>query len=111
MELHELTWLAGLLEGEGCFILNSRRKNPNHRKSIQVSLAMSDEDVVRRAAALMGTTVNVMREARGTHSKMWRTLASSQKAEDLMLAVRPHMGERRGAKIDAILAEENLSHR
>ena len=44
-------WLAGLLEGEGCFYLQNK-KYPG------IKLQMCDEDVVVRAAALMKSKVN-----------------------------------------------------
>ena len=45
MKTKELHWLAGLLEGEGCFTFNTY--------SPVIMLAMTDEDEVRRAATLM----------------------------------------------------------
>lgn len=104
----EAAWLAGLLEGEGCFTVFRRR--PSGREGTQITLAMTDRDVVQRAADLMGTTVNLMRPARGNHNAMWRTIASSQRAEDIMLSIRPFMGTRRVARIDDILSRD-LSHR
>ena len=50
MKVRDLGWLAGLLEGEGCFRLN-RGKYP------VIALAMTDEDVVVKAAILMKVVV------------------------------------------------------
>lgn len=110
MKQIDVAWLAGLLEGEGCFALNQRPDRPNARSSVQVVVSMRDKDVIERAASLMGTTVRLHRTARGNHSAMWRTVASCAKAEQIMLAVRPFMGERRGERIDYILSLD-LSHR
>jgi hypothetical protein len=49
----ELYWLAGLLEGEGSFV-----KGPPSRPNCPiVQLAMTDGDVVERAARLLGRGV------------------------------------------------------
>ncbi len=49
MSLKDLAWLGGLLEGEGCFMIP--------KGSPRIALAMSDKDVVQRAARLMGLNV------------------------------------------------------
>ena len=48
MDSKDLYWLAGLLEGEGCF--------SSHRKSGYPSIVLqsSDKDIVKRAALLCG---------------------------------------------------------
>jgi len=43
--LKEICWLAGLVEGEGCFPKNA---------GVIIALSMTDEDVVRKAAQLFG---------------------------------------------------------
>ena len=50
VKIIDIAWLAGLLEGEGCFRLD-KGKYPIIR------LGMGDEDVVVRAASLMKTRV------------------------------------------------------
>lgn len=89
-------WLAGLLEGEGAFDLH-RGRYP------RVRLAMTDRDVVGRAATLFGVSVRMsMRPA--PQSAMWHAEASGPKAEAIMRAILPHMGARRSGRIAVILA-------
>jgi hypothetical protein len=45
----DIAWLAGLLEGEGSFMRGKRKDAPG------ISLAMTDRDVVERAAKLLRT--------------------------------------------------------
>jgi hypothetical protein len=42
----DLAWLAGLLEGEGCF---------HFTRTAYVVISMTDEDIIERAASLMNS--------------------------------------------------------
>lgn len=48
IQVKEIAWLAGLMEGEGSFFLSQNQP--------KMALLMSDEDIVSRAALLLGTT-------------------------------------------------------
>ena len=98
MTPEETAWLAGLLEGEGCFAMGS---------GVQVILAMTDEDIVRRAAVLMGDTRVTVRD-RAPYKPQWKSVAYGTEAERVMRAIRPYLGSRRGAKVDALLAARAL---
>lgn len=90
----DAAWLAGLLEGEGCFQL--------HRLTAFVTVTMTDRDVVDRAAALMqAASVTTRTPARGKPT--YTSAVSGQRAVDIMESIRPLMGARRADKIDAIL--------
>lgn len=111
----ELAWLAGLLEGEGCFYLDASpsRLRRGARPAIGVTLQMTDEDVVRRAAHLMDSP-SVYMEKRKTaapnHLPSYRTGVYGAKAEWLMYILLPFMGNRRSERIRELLAMDNLSH-
>jgi hypothetical protein len=106
----EAAWLAGLLEGEGCFGLQ-HVGNPKRRNAIRVSVKMCDEDVVQMAACLMDAKVRARKDNRKDEfNDTYECSVSGRKAEDVMLAVRPYMGQRRSAKIDELLEVPNLSH-
>ena len=119
MNAIDAAWLAGLLEGEGSFCVDAHTGtradgSPGGRRpSLVVSLQMTDQDVVQRAAALMdGTCIpSRRRKIRPNESPSWRTKVTGQKAEDTMRAVLPLMGQRRTAKILECLAHENLGHK
>lgn len=100
MNRDDLIWLAGLLEGEGTFDLQ-RGKYP------RVRLAMTDRDVVGRAATLMGTKVRLsLRPA--PNKPTWHAEMQGPRAEALMERLLPHMGSRRSQAIATILAATRL---
>lgn len=93
-------WLAGLLEGEGCF--TSSGSYPH------VSVQMCDRGVVARAAALMGALS--VREATRERdlalgwSRSYVASVVGARAAALMRELRPLLGTRRGAHVDRVLA-------
>jgi hypothetical protein len=100
VNLYDLIWLAGLLEGEGTFDLQ-RKRYP------RIRLAMTDRDVVGRAATLMGTKVRLsLRKAPVTST--WHAEVQGPRAEALMEALLPYMGSRRSGRIAGILADSRL---
>lgn len=99
----KVEWLAGLLEGEGCFDEGGGRNNPTP----QVRLAMTDEDIVRRAAMIFpGSTPIKVREHRQENRKdVTLTSWHGKSAVHLMWMILPYMGIRRTEKILTILAD------
>lgn len=96
-----LPWLAGLLEGEGCFTLtwNAGRGYP------VICVKMCDPDVVDRAGAMLGVT-NVRTDP-PRHQHWQRTYVAQiggYKAAAWMRTLSPFMGIRRQAAIAAALA-------
>jgi hypothetical protein len=72
---------------------------------------MTDEDVVRRAASMLGTDKVVSRGPyKGQKQPQWWVVIYGARAEATMRAVLPHMGKRRAGKIRELLALPNLSH-
>lgn len=93
ISLGDIKWLAGLLEGEGCFL---------NQGSITVHLNMSDPDIVERAGRIM----------HGTPSPpVFRTVGMPQysvrifgaRAAGWMMTLYPLMGARRQAQITTAL--------
>lgn len=93
----ETAWVAGILEGEGSFILRD-----GHRPVVQ--LAMTDEDVVRRVHAFAECgVVNGPYEYNG-HKPQWKfQITTSEDAVAFMKEILPWMGRRRMQKIEYIL--------
>ena len=91
MRQADLMWLAGLLEGEGCF---------RYAESPTLELQMTDEDVVARAAQITQRNylVKKNRTVKGKH--IYHLRVFSQHAIDIMQELYPHMGARRKAQID-----------
>lgn len=96
----DVVWLAGLLEGEGTFDLH-RGKYP------RVRLAMTDRDIVGRAATLMGCRVRLSMKP-APYAATWHAEIQGAKASEVMRAVLPYMGSRRSGKIAAILGTAEL---
>ncbi len=97
----DVAWLAGLLEGEGCFSIT----RSDDLAYPVISLHMCDEAVVRRAARILAATGVWSRKPR---DERWRTTyvtsVSGQAGFNWMSRLRPLMGERRRAAIDRALA-------
>lgn len=91
----DLVWLAGLLEGEGSFDLH-------HGRYPRVRLAMTDRDIVERAASLMGTSCRVTLRA-APYQALWNANVHGEKAASLMRRLLPYMGSRRSGRIAQIL--------
>lgn len=106
----ETAWFAGLMEGEGSFGNYSRRKS---HVDIRVRLAMTDMDVIKKAADLLGgmPIYTYDRKHQGGYRAHHKTLhcitLMGYRAARAMEAILPFMGERRSAKITGLLAQWN----
>jgi hypothetical protein len=97
----DLIWLAGLLEGEGTFGLNGR---PPCAYPV-ISVEMCAEDVVRRAARILGVTSVYRREPdEPAWSATFTAKIAGHDAAGWMRELRPYMGLRRLVAIDRALA-------
>lgn len=97
----DVMWLAGLLEGEGSFDAH-RGKYP------RIRLAMTDRDVVGRAASLMDARIRLSLH-RAPNKPTWHTEISGPRATEIMRLILPHMGARRSQKIAEILGVVEFS--
>jgi hypothetical protein len=99
-DARDRAWIAGLLEGEGSFIANRATRSSYP----VIKVEMCEQEVVERAARLLDTRVWVV--APGTEG--WRPTYVAQiaghRAAEWMRALRPYMGLRRTAAIDAALS-------
>ena len=98
MSREELSWLAGLAEGEGSFFLV-------HGRYPGISIAMSDEDVVRRCFALTGVgRLGVEKQATDRYkaSYAWR-VRDAANAYALMVALWPWLREHRRQRISEVV--------
>ena len=106
----EFGWVAGLIEGEGSFTAKKSKRKNGYSCQPQLRVSMTDEDVVRKLAALIPAG-NVLKAGRrtkvGKEVWMW-TLSKSQALIDLMIVLRPLMGKRRRERIDFLLAHSGF---
>jgi hypothetical protein len=91
-------WLAGLLEGEGCFAFNRTPK---------ISLSMTDQDIIQRVADMWGKPVYDVPPRKEGWKPVYRVEVFGQQARDIMLMLQPLMGARRSAKIDEVLKKSS----
>lgn len=104
-------WVAGLLEGEGCFVLSKRTDKPNTFIRA-IHCEMTDEDVIRKLAALTGVGPVTLRlntsGRRDTRKRKPTWIWSVQNKVDIksvLTYVIPHLGARRKAKAEALYDE------
>lgn len=96
VEANNLAWLAGLLEGEGCFSNNGR--------SPTIYLKMTDRDIVERVAHLVGgNRVGEHRSTNPKHKDIFYTQITGPSARSIMRQILPYMGARRTEKIVQVL--------
>lgn len=101
MKETDLAWLAGLLEGEGSFL----KAPPSSPNCPRIILEMTDQDVVERAATLMGGyAVQRVNLRNALWKPAYRVSIKGSHAVALMRILYPAMGARRRAQIDAALA-------
>jgi len=94
MDQVHAAWLAGLIEGEGNFYGNDNTPT--------VTIKMTDRDIIERAATLMGSTVRPCSPPSNGHKQQWATTACGLRAAKVLTAIRPWMGWRRKAELDAV---------
>ena len=107
----ETAWLAGILDGEGCFhrIRGRSRTTGKRYWSPAIALQMTDRGTVERVAELTGRQKVGVRErlekTGGKHKDVYALTVTGWPALDVMDAIRPWLSERRRAKIDELKAE------
>ncbi len=100
VETAELHWLAGLLEGEGSFLVGP----PSAPRYPVLALQMTDQDVVARVAAMFGRKLGRWESRNARERPVFLVRITGAKAVAWMTALHPLMGERRRAQIDRAVA-------
>lgn len=106
MRALDVAWAAGLFEGEGCWCVT--HPSPTQTQ-MQVRLAMTDRDVVERFATVMGCGTVRTRDHDAHQAKGWKPLHEwyvyeAAKVREVIALLAPHMGTRRRAKAEEVLA-------
>jgi hypothetical protein len=96
----DLAWLAGLLEGEGSFMTGP----PSSPRLPAIQMTMVDEDVVQRAARIMGCRVFTIKPRKRNWKVAYAIRLRGESAVAWMRALRPLLGSRRQLQVDAALA-------
>jgi hypothetical protein len=104
----EIAWAAGLFEGEGC--INVQFSPKRNRPIVRLTLRMTDEDVVRKFAVLVGAgrVHGPYRKKNPKHKPAWNWSWYGRDALAWADAnFGPFLGSRRGATLkEAIRIEE-----
>lgn len=94
----QIAWLAGLLEGEGCFQFTKNN-------SPKFTIRMTDEDVIRRVGRMLSVTV-LLEQKYKSHlgiKPTWCVHVYGEPALKIMRLVLPYTGERRSEKIQSVI--------
>lgn len=51
----DIAWAAGLIEGEGCFVLSKDKRSNHHKTAIQVE--MTDKDTLDKLQNILGGSI------------------------------------------------------
>lgn len=101
MDAVQTAWLAGLYEGEGTLV------DSLAAGSVRLAIAMTDLDIITRCREVTGVGyVRIKSTARRVGGKpchIWEVYRGDHVAE-ILTAIRPHLGERRGIRVDRALA-------
>lgn len=100
----ELAWLAGILEGEGSFMMGRNIVGGKVYFYPRVVVTMTDRDVIDRVASLFETNTYCLPE-KSDRKDQYRAQVNGSRAATLMEMLLLHMGERRSSKIKEILLE------
>jgi len=103
----DIHWLAGLLEGEGCFgvVRNRPKDKPGVRTYPRITLGMCDNDVVLRAQKLMGGTLSQRPAKENRKPVLTLSIQRQALAAGWMMTLYPLMGARRQEKIRTLLEQ------
>lgn len=103
MSKYEMGWVAGLLEGEGCF---TQRKNGTGTKIYPaIDVQSGDRDVIEKLIAYtgLGNIGGPYKTRSPKHTPMFGWKMSSASARLIMTTLIPHMCERRKTRIEEVL--------
>lgn len=90
----QVGWIAGILEGEGCWTANGCRGN------WLVSVRMTDRDIIERLRHITGVGRVTMEENKKGYKTAWAwQVAARPQREWLTVAVWPWLGTRRRERI------------
>jgi hypothetical protein len=101
MDPVETAWVAGIFEGEGCATYSRRQP--------QITINMSDLDIIQRVKRLVGAG-NIVVDERGLKRSgrktmyNWRISAQSE-VLDFLAQILPQLGSRRTLKAEEIIED------
>ena len=100
LTMPDIYWLAGLLEGEGCFTTQGAS-----RMKLKLALVMNDLDIMQRAAVLLGGHVGPRQRQNPRHHQSYQIQLYGHLAAGWMMTLYLLLGERRRKRIRTLLTE------
>lgn len=107
MNMNDVHWLAGLMEGEAWF----GAAPPSQPNVPYLRVAMADKEVIDRLHELLGGTLKVWPKRAAHHQDQWAVELRAGDAIAVMKMMRPLMSSRRQAAIDKAIASYNPTRR
>lgn len=106
-DIKDIYWVAGLIEGEGCFYLRKRtvegkRTQYRHKRYPLITVGMTDRDVIDKLASFWDVTVRTTYRY-GNEKTYYTTVIGGKKAIGWMMTLYPLMGKRRREKIREVI--------
>ena len=114
LDLNDLRWLAGWLEGEGCFSLHKQIHAGKLYQYPRIVAGSTDKDVLQRVAQLLG--VKVLGPYLGLTKRpprkkpFYECSVTGTGATEWMMTLYTLMGQRRKARIREVLAVWREGH-
>lgn len=99
MDTNQIAWIAGILEGEGSFIIR------HDQNFIVITCSMTDEDIIDRLALFSGIGNKNIKQASQPHHKIqykW-SVSKRRDIEEFLPLILPYMGKRRSNKIIEVM--------
>lgn len=106
----EMTWMAGLLEGEGCFSICTRKTAKHDHKTLAIHCEMTDEDTITKLHNIAGCgTINVRKNISGRAEVRKRkptwiwSVQNHEGIYQICCVIYPFMSKRRQEKIKELV--------
>ena len=108
----QITWIAGLLEGEGYFGIDNRSKDRYDTSKSQpapyIRLVMTDEDVVAKLSNLVDKPYFIpQRKTLKGKTVYVLHIGNREKVLFILEKILPHMGKRRSERIKECISYIN----
>lgn len=101
MNIKDIIWLSGLLEGEGYFMV---KEDSSRRSKYMIAVRMTDKDVVQKVARLFDCAVQFKRRQDRKYKDIWCAEVYGDKAIAWAMTIYSLMGERRRIRIREMIA-------
>ena len=100
MNIKDIYWLAGLFDGEACFVWNKQNRTP------AVQIAMTDEDTIIKVCKLLHHPRYYLNKKKKEHHKQCYSIHTSGKlAVGIMMTLYSLLSKRRQEDIQRVLGE------